>query len=226
MKKIRCQSIAKNTQQQCEKLSLLGESYCWLHYPKKEAVELFVLGILLTFLVQTAYDHFTVSTEEEMIQELIRGKNTLFKQNQALNAKVENYQKDLNAKEEKIKELQTEVGKARRGISKGYDFWGNMREGSASQLSFKVGGLKKIVNQMISLQEQTNWKKLILLCNDQIKQHPEWLTPYVFMSVAYANQGNTGKAIELLEFVKKKAPDDPEYEKARKLLQELKNQKY
>lgn len=118
MKKTSCQAIAKKTNQQCGKTSLSGVAYCWLHYPKKQTIEFFILGILLTFLFQTVFNLVTVSPEEQKInqlqeqvkelsaqnQELIDGKNTLI-------AKLDKYQKDLNEKEQKVKELRSEVKK-------------------------------------------------------------------------------------------------------------------
>ncbi|MCK5493541.1 MAG: hypothetical protein KAJ14_10565 [Candidatus Omnitrophica bacterium] len=119
MKQIKCQSIAKSTQKQCERTPLSDSSYCWLHYPKKETIEFFILGILLTFFFQILFTIFTISSEEEKIdqlqqevnvlstqnRELIEGKNTLIIQNEELSAKLDKYQKNLNEKEQEIADL-------------------------------------------------------------------------------------------------------------------------
>jgi hypothetical protein len=69
MKKTQCQAIAKSTQKQCEKTPLSGVEYCWLHYPKKETIEFFILGVLLTFLFQTLFNLATTSPEERKISQ-------------------------------------------------------------------------------------------------------------------------------------------------------------
>lgn len=145
------------------------------------------------------------------------------KTNELLN-RIKTYQIDLAEKQTRIEELEVAAAKAERGISTGYDFWGNRREAGAATLRFNIGGLRGVVRQMDDFEDKGDWEELISLCQKQIEQHPKWLTPYHFMAVAYANQGNTPKAIELLEHVQSNAPDDPEYEQARQSLQVLKNQ--
>jgi len=89
MKKAACEAIAKSTQKQCSKKALLGTNYCWIHYPKKVPVIFLFIGALLSTIFQITYNSITISDEEEKIEELIAGKNTLLTENKALNKKTE-----------------------------------------------------------------------------------------------------------------------------------------
>lgn len=153
------------------------------------------------------------------VDELVDGKNELLH-------KIKTYQADLMDKQKTIDRLEVEAAKARRGISISYDFWGNSRKTGAVGTVLETGGGHRgpVVKQMYDLHDQRLWPDLISLCEKQLVGHPEWLTPYFFMAVGYANQGNRPKTIELLEHVQTNAPDDTEYAEARRILQTLKKQ--
>ena len=70
MKRKQCRAIAASTAQQCSNKALLGTSYCWLHYPKKAPLILLIIGGLVGLLLQTAYDSFTTSEEENRLKDL------------------------------------------------------------------------------------------------------------------------------------------------------------
>jgi len=59
------------------------------HYPKKVPVIFLFIGALLSTIFQITYNSITISDEEEKIEELIAGKNTLLTENKALNKKTE-----------------------------------------------------------------------------------------------------------------------------------------
>lgn len=242
MKKAQCQSIAKSTQKQCEKPPLSGTQYCWLHHPKKEIIVFFILGIFLTFLFQIVFDLFTISSEEHKInklqqqakelsnqnQELIEGKNTLIAQNKDLSEKLDKYQKDLNEKEQKIKELETQAKNAKRGITVNFYANGTRRKTDGGNISLDQE-LKLTYEHMKNLSEEKRYPELVTLCKKQIRNNPDWPTPYLFLGVALGNSGEIDEAINQLEYFLEIAPTLSSYgyndyrKQAKKFIEILKN---
>ncbi len=157
-------------------------------------------------------------------RELIEGKNELISQNKRLSEQIERYQADLRQKGEKIRQLQREANKLGRGISASYDFNGARRVTTRPGHTSVVAGEEVTVfQQMVALEQQKKYQELIRVCEVQIDRTPEWLTPYLFQGVAYANIGQRDKAIKRLKYVLDKAPDDPAYAQAKTLLEKLTN---
>jgi len=155
-------------------------------------------------------------------RELIDGKNDLLTLNKELNKKVEKYQEDLNEKDILIKKLEVKSIKSERGITLSYDFNGAKRETTQpGHINLNFGPEVEIFNQIVQLEKQKNYSEIIKICETQIKKTPEWLTPYLYLGVAYANTGNTSRAIELFSHVNKIAPNDPAYKQAREFLEKL-----
>ena len=108
MNNIKCQSISKKTQKQCGNTALRGSAYCWIHHPRRQSVQFFVLGIILTFLFKAIFDFLNVSPEEKKIitlqqqvnlltnqnKELIEGKNELLRANVQLKESIDKYQSE------------------------------------------------------------------------------------------------------------------------------------
>ena len=219
MKKAQCRSIAKSTQKQCERPPLSGTQYCWLHYPKRETIVFFVLGIFLTFLFQVVFDHLTISREEHKInklqqqveelsiqnQELIEGKNTLVAQNKDLSEKLDKYQKDLDEKEEEIKELETQAKNAKRGITENFYANGTRRRTDGGHIKLDEE-LNIAFENMKNLAEEKRYPELAALCKEQIGNNPDWATPYLFLGVALGNSGEIDEAINQLEYFLEIAP--------------------
>jgi hypothetical protein len=97
MERTKCQAIARITQRQCGKSSLLGMPYCWSHYPrKKELVEFSILGVLLVIMLQIVFDFATISPQERQNKELVKSKNVLIAQNNMLAAQNEELKAELD----------------------------------------------------------------------------------------------------------------------------------
>ena len=157
------------------------------------------------------------------VSELIHGKNTLLQQNQELKSEIGRYQIDLNEKEKTIQELEKQVKKTTRGISSTYDFNGAKRITTRpGHISVAVGPEVEIFNKIIELEKQRNYPELKNICEQQIIKIPEWLTPYLYLGLAFANMDNKEKAIEMFEYVLSNAPDDPAYAQAKESLKKLK----
>jgi len=79
-----------------------------------------------------------------------------------------------------------------------------------------------------SLNEDKRWKPLAELCETEISAFPEWLTPYLFAGVAYANLGDRANATERLKYFNEHARDIPEYAdwvvQSTRLLEQLRGQ--
>jgi tetratricopeptide (TPR) repeat protein len=192
-------------------------------------VALLIVGTALTYYgsnLKSTEDNKRLTKKVEELKvgnkELIEGKNTLIVQNKKLTAKVEEYQKDLEEKEEKIKELEVKVKKSERGISSIYDFNGAKRTTTLGRISVVVGPEVQVFQIINALEKRKNYLELIKLCEQQIKETPEWLTPYYYLGIAYANTGNEVRAIELFEYVLKNAPGDTNYSQSKDFLKKLK----
>jgi len=154
---------------------------------------------------------------------LVNGKDTLIKQNQELAGKIEDYQKNLDEKDKAIQELEKQAKKASRGISSIYDFNGTKWVTTGPGHIFIETGLEfEIFKKINELEKQRNYPELKNICEQQIIKTPEWLTPYLYLGLAFANMGNKEKAIEMFEYVLKNAPDDPAYAQAKEFLKKLK----
>jgi tetratricopeptide (TPR) repeat protein len=157
------------------------------------------------------------------VSELIDGKNTLLQQNQELKSEIGRYQIDLNEKEKTIQELEKQVKKTSRGISSTYDFNGAKRITTRpGHISLEVGPEVEIFNKINELEKQRNYPELKYICEQQIIKTPEWLTPYLYLGLAFANMDNKEKAIEMFEYVLSNAPNDPAYAQAEEFLKKLK----
>ena len=157
------------------------------------------------------------------VSELIDGKDTLLQQNQELKSEIGRYQTDLNEKEKTIQELEKQAKKAMRGISSIYDFNGAKRITTGpGHIYLEVGPEVEIFKKINELEKQRNYPELKNICEQQIIKTPEWLTPYLYLGLAYANMGNKEKAIEMFEYVLSNAPDDPAYAQAKEFLKKLK----
>jgi len=183
------------------------------------------LGIILFWIIISFISTYFVLSDYDQIKELLDGKDTLIKQNKKLTGKIEIYQKDLNEKDRKIKELEKNAKKLKRGITLAYDFKGTKRTTTRpGHISLNFGIEVKIFKKINELEKQKNYPELRNICEQQITKTPEWLTPYLYLGLAYANMNNKEKAIEMFEYVLRNAPDDPAYSQANDFLEKLKNQ--
>jgi tetratricopeptide (TPR) repeat protein len=204
-------------------LFLLGSGLTYLgsHLKSKEDTK------SLKILISEKY----IENENQKIQlenlqkgntELINGKNELLTLNQELSDKIEKYQEDLKEKEILIKELEKKSKKTERGISSMYDFDGSKRETTKpGHINLNIGPEVEIFQRINELEKQKKYSEIIRICENQINKTPEWLTPYLFLGVAFANTGNKTRAVELFNYVIKNAPDDPAYKQAREFLEKL-----
>ena len=192
---------------------------------------LIALGTVLTYLGQdinskksTADLQVTISSKNSQIDELVQGKNQLLGQNEELLGKVSEYQKDLNKKEEIIEQLEVKAKKAARGIVSMYEFNGAKRESVGGNNTLTVGEEHAVFQNMIKLAKSGELKQLVNLCEQQIIKTPEWLTPFFYLGMAYADMGDREKAIANLGYVISNSPGDPNYAQAGEILQKIKSQ--
>jgi len=160
--------------------------------------------------------------KDAKIDELIKGKDQLIKQTTELNSEVTKYQQDLKDKEEQIDKLKVEAKKAARGITSIYDFNGVKRETTRpGHISVTAGAETAVFQNMVQLKKDRNYPELVKVCLKQIADTPEWLTPYLFLGIAYTNLGQKEEAIQQFEYVVKNAPGDPSYQSAAEFLKQL-----
>ena len=102
-----------------------------------------------------------------------------------------------------------------------YDFDG--RKHVKQGYSFRVisGDECEIFQKLQELERELNWTAVRDLCEIQIEKTPEWLTPYLCAGIAHANLGQGREAIRRLEYVEKRAGDNPLYAAATRVLNQL-----
>lgn len=76
--------------------------------------------------------------------------------------------------------------------------------------------------KMDKLMKERKLDELIKIAEEQINENQEWLTPYFFLGIAYADLDQKEKAIKNLEYVSEKAPNDPNYKAVKHFLERLK----
>ena len=72
-----------------------------------------------------------------------------------------------------------------------------------------------VFQAMESLRQAKDWENLLELCQLQMKETPDWLTPYLFAGFAYLQMpGKSQEALVMFKFVADHAGDDPAYTQA------------
>lgn len=179
------------------------------------------MGILLTAVGTIGSQHFSKRVDKEKEQLAETNQKKLVSQNQELLVKIEKYQQNLKEKDEKIEELDKKAKMAGRGITSIYDFNGTKRETTAGSIKASVGPEREVFNQMVQLEKSKDYPNLIKLCEQQIEKTPDWLTPYLYRGISYANIGNKDRAVTDLKHVVENAPSDPAYAQAEELLRKV-----
>ena len=74
------------------------------------------------------------------------------------------------------------------------------------------------------LEEKKHYGELVIICEKQIKETPEWLTPYLYLGIALANLGYKDRAVDIFEYVKENSFGDPKYSQVSEFLEKLRSQ--
>jgi tetratricopeptide (TPR) repeat protein len=85
-----------------------------------------------------------------------------------------------------------------------------------------VRALRLLQTNILDLQRQGDYPALIQACVREIENDPDWSTPHYLLGLAFARLGNTARARDHLETFIARAPDDPDYNNARRLLESMK----
>jgi len=125
--------------------------------------------------------------------------------------------------EQKILELEAKASNASKGKTYAYDYNGAMRESpKPGFINLKTDTPENTAFQeMVKLLQEGKSKEVIPIAEKQIENSPEWLTPYLFLGAVYADLGDKEKAVYNLEYVLKEAPGDPDYAKAKEILDKI-----
>lgn len=99
-----------------------------------------------------------------------------------------------------------------------YDFYGIRLQNGRREQKHDVGREWLAYGRMEKAALARSWDELAVLCEEEMNRTPEWLTPYYFAGIAYANKGETERARVLLDHVRKLGQSDPLYGDAGKLL--------
>jgi len=158
------------------------------------------------------------STLQSKVDDLLKGNEAVVGQNKKLLADIRGYQEDLRARDERIRELESAAKAARRGLVDRHDFNGAKRVQSGGHFSVVAGPELGVFQELIDLEKSKDYPSIIRLAKAQILKTPEWLTPYLFLGVAYANTGDRKNAVKNLEYVVNQAAGDPQYKNAEELL--------
>jgi hypothetical protein len=99
-----------------------------------------------------------------------------------------------------------------------YEFNGVRHEQQGGRFSATAGDELGVFKRLIELQREHNWQEMYSLSESQIKETPEWLTPYLFSGIALANLGRKAEAIKRLKYVDHMAAGQADYSDAARIL--------
>jgi hypothetical protein len=101
-----------------------------------------------------------------------------------------------------------------------YAFNGFRRISSPGRIAGDDGASAEF-QEMGKLEQSHDWNGLIKIAEAQMKERPEWLTPYALAGEAYLQLGQNSKALELLETAKKRIAGNPDYAPLQKPLGDM-----
>lgn len=201
-----------------------------------------LLGVLLTGFGGYGSFYYGKKASDQATKDLDREIKVLKEGNQRLeegNTKVQSMLEpflDLAAKkypgteqQEALQKLRTDldktmidIKKSKRGFSSSYDFNGIKREMKGpGQFHSEIGAEYMAFQEFQKLAQEKKFNLLQQKLEEQIKKTPEWLTPYLFLGLGYADGGNLSRARELLRHVVNEAPGDPNYKQAEEVLKKI-----
>lgn len=128
---------------------------------------------------------------------------------------------DPKAVMDKLDEIEKEVKKGNNGVWSGYDFNGAKRVESPGRSMVTAGPEISIFQQMMRLNDAKDWTGLLSLAEKEIKEIPDWATPYFFSGLANARLGNRQAAIARLGTFLSGADDRVDYQNAVTYAKEL-----
>jgi len=164
-------------------------------------------GIIVFWFLGSIMATYFVWSDSAKIEELIDGKNTLIAKIGELKATIDKYQKENE-------NLKLEIDKAKRGIESSFDFNGARRVKSGGRTHAIADEEFGLFKKLIKLDNERNYTEMLKLIEPQIKKTPTWFTLYYLRGIAYANIGDTNKAIIDFEDFVRKASGDISYEGA------------
>jgi hypothetical protein len=138
------------------------------------------------------------------------------------NDRVQALTSDLSTVQEEAAQLAVRAQNAERGISDTYDFNGAHRQNvGGGRVVASAGAETSVFRNIMQMNEAKAWAQLRDTCENQIRNTPAWLTPYLFSGVALVNLGDLAKAKERLEYVVQHAGADPNYAEAARILEQV-----
>lgn len=146
--------------------------------------------------------------------EVTNANKELLIQNKEMLDKIGVYQKDLEQKDKRIKELEYASKKTSRGIISMTQFDGTylVRHGSSTSVSAGTEE-NKLYLRLIELEKKNNFPEIIKLCDESINKRSDWYTPYLFKAIALINIdiSNKDEALNILEIIENNTLGDPQY---------------
>jgi hypothetical protein len=102
-----------------------------------------------------------------------------------------------------------------------YTYEGHKRTLTAQGAAMIVGEAQEQFQKMETLARNEEWDELKKYAESQIRERPQWLTPYIRSGEAAVHLANWRLANQRLKFAEQKIADNTEYDSARPLLSEL-----
>ena len=122
---------------------------------------------------------------------------------------------------EKLEEVEKETKKAKGGIRSEFAFNGAKRIEYADQIQAIAGRELGVFSDMEGLNRSGDWTALLELADKQIKETPDWPTPYFFSGLANAKLGHSQLAVDRLQHFLLDADHRPDYQDAVKSATDL-----
>jgi len=193
------------------------------------------IGISITVVSIFGMLHYSYRSQghrSRVVTDLMKAKTELQKDNADLKAKMKLYQDGRTETETSSTPKPAPTPGAPPpatakdiGITTTYNFNGVKKVISKSgKESLYAGPEVEIFRKIRRLEKEQKVDELAKVCEEQIYKTPEWLTPHMFLGLAYANSGKHELAVKKFEFVLENAPNDPVYAQAEEFLKALKKE--
>lgn len=238
-----CNAFAVTTGDRCKRKALPGSKFCFLHIDKISLLLSVALGVIFSIAGSETWIRILPSEELRETQKVRKELKDFRDDMTPIAHLAENLSPGLDSLEAigllpqkvgelqtRIKELETQVQSASRGITENYFANGSIRKTDGPTVTIDKS-LKTTYEQLKALAKENRFLELTILCKEQISIHPDWPTPYLFIGTALGNSGEIDEAIIQLEYFLEKAPASGSYgyksyrEQANEFIEILRNRK-
>lgn len=140
--------------------------------------------------------------------------NELIGQNKEMLTKINKYQKEIEAKNLKIEELENKVIKVEKGIESNISFNGTVRTRQGGKVNTTIGDEYALFQKINNLLSEKKFIELIKICDKNKAKYPDWFALHYYKAIGILNtdfDNKRNEALDLLDYVADKTKGDLDY---------------